>query len=384
MLTLGEWFCLRGERLNFAPDTVKDREVLFCHDEVQSDIQDGIEKAYATGATVKMLLYGDWGVGKTHSLRHLEYWLANHASEFPAFSVFVEIGDVYRKSNFSVIHRDLIDGVGLNKARELVFGFLQHSPDIMAGLRSIGVPDSIGSAFSKLLAAPPGTTPPPVVTTSWEYLRGINVGKDGIDIGLPSRLTDSKDFYYVLQGFGHLFKVVDCRQLIFLVDEASKLEAVGVDQEVTRHWINVNKMIFDQNNRYFGFVYTVSARAVDDVPQALYDPQIENRLGDRKYELKNLDAASVEVFLRRLVDKFVDRNRVEQNVTSGVIRASEYNWDSYPFIEQGLSRFVDYFERTQENSKPRDIAGKLDDAGFKAMKRGKRLIDEEILGSMNL
>lgn len=384
MSTLGTWFFLRNGRRSFKPDPLRDKEMMFCHQDVQVSIQSSVEQAFATDQTLKLLLWGDWGVGKTHTLHHLDFWLSQHGGDFPTRIVLVKIGDVAKNSRFAVVHKDLLDGIGLPRMIELAYAYMQGGRGLVAGLQEIGVPAGIREAFNKLLVGTPGQTPPDVVVTAWNYLRGVDVGRTGAALGLGDRITDSKEFYSVLAALGHLVKTVEDRQLVFLVDEAARLEAVSDALEVERHWVNINTMIFDQENRHFGFVYTVSGRTADDIPRALFEPQIENRLGNRKLELRNLEPTGVKEFLTRLTESFVDQTALENDPTVSIRQNPDYNWARYPFTASAFDRFVDFFQRTPENSKPRDIADRLDEAGFYALKAQKRLIDDDVLNQVNM
>jgi hypothetical protein len=331
-----------------------------------------------------MLLWGDWGVGKTHTLRHLEYWLGQHAEEFPSRVVFVEIGDISKSSRFGVVHKDLLDGIGLEKTIDLCFAYMRGGGvDLVADLRSIGIPSAIQQAFHKFYVAVPNQAPPEIAVAAWNFLRGVDVGKAGSALGLSDQLTDSKEYYYVLAALGWLVERVEKRKLLFLVDEASKLEAVSDVLEVERHWVNVNKMIFDQENRHFGFVYTVSGRR-EELPAALFEPQIQNRLGPRVHELKTLAPEDVRLFLANLRDSFVDRAILDSDAGAPARGAKGYDWQSYPFAPDALTRFVDFYQRSQENSKPREIVQRLDDAAFYAMKSESRLIEMRVLDELGI
>lgn len=383
MRTLGSWFHLRDGRRSFKPDPLLDKQAMFCHQDVQGEIQFAIEKAVSTGETAKMLLWGDWGVGKTHILRHLEYWLSTRSADFPSRVVFVEIGDIAKSSRFGVVHKDLLDGIGLDTTIRLAFEYLRRGRDLITDLEALGIPAAIRQAFQKFFVAMPGQAPPDIAVSAWNYLRGLDIGRVGTSLGLQSQIQDSKEYYYVLMALGYLVREVENRQLLFLVDEASKLEAVSDVLEVERHWVNVNKMIFDQENKYFGFVYTVSGKA-DELPGALFEPQIQNRLGKRVYELKTLGPDDVSQFLASLRDSFVDRAALEGEPGQATRSAQGFSWDVYPFTRRALDRFVDFFLRAQENSKPRDIVQRLDDAAFYALKGDSRLITEGVLDSLEI
>jgi len=384
MITLASWFHLRSGRRSFKPDPLRDRELVFCHLDVQESIQLAVEKAFATDETIKLLLWGDWGVGKTHTLRHLDYWLSLHGEEYPTLVVFAKIGDVAKNSRFAIVHRDLLDGIGLEATIQMVHTYIQASGNLLTGLEAIGIPAAICQAFNKLLVATPGQAPPEIATTAWNYLRGANVGRTGSALGLQEQMTDSKDFYYTLAALGHIVGKVRRKQLVFLVDEAARLEAVSDALEVERHWVNINTLIFDQENRYFGFVYTVSGKSSDDIPRALFEPQIENRLGSRRVELTNLQPEGVRRFVRNIVETFVDRGDLEGSEGGALTRDVEYSWEAYPFSASAFDRFVEYFQRTPENSKPRDVADRLDEAGFYAIKAGEKLIREPTLAALGL
>src|SRR5213076_3181682 len=100
-----DWFFLRDNRQSFVPNPLRDKKVMFCHQDVQETIQSAVEQAYSFGRPIKLILWGDWGVGKTHALRHLDYWLSEKGEQYPTRSVYVEIGDLDPKSSFAAIHK---------------------------------------------------------------------------------------------------------------------------------------------------------------------------------------------------------------------------------------------------------------------------------------
>ena len=57
---LSDWFCLKAGRRNFKPNVRKDRELIFCHtDEIEKQVQLSIERSFAIGHPVKMIIYGN-------------------------------------------------------------------------------------------------------------------------------------------------------------------------------------------------------------------------------------------------------------------------------------------------------------------------------------
>lgn len=378
-ILLREWFCLKEDRDNFKPHNERDSQLVFCHDHLLHDeIETSIQLRFAANEPVKMLILGDWGVGKTHAVNHIKWWLEDNKTEYPAFPVVIEIGDIEKASRFDALVRPFLKKLGLDSIVDLVHGYKQQHPNLVQSLRDSGVTPSVADAFAKFLLAMPGDTPPPNVKDSFEYLQGNKLTGEAARMGLGQQVTDSSDFYSVLLGIGVMHRAVNGNRIIFIADEAAKLETVEATDATRAHWVNANKLILDDNNTTFGFIYTISARR-DQLPAALYEPQLSNRLGDNVYELKNLEPAYVGSFLTRLVQEFVNEDSVNALVASGSISPGDFQWDNYPFTSMGRTEFVDYFNRSQEDAKPRDICDKLNEVAFIAAKSQKRLIDPSCL-----
>jgi hypothetical protein len=378
-VSLHDWFCLKPGRDNFKPNNVADADLIFCHDHLVNDqIIGSIERRFAGNEPVKMLIYGDWGVGKTHTINHICKWLAQRNEEYPCFPVIIEIGDITNTARFDALVRPFIDKLGSEFLVQLVHRYITLHPGAVRALEQAGVAPHIASAFGKFLLATPGDTPPPVVTVAMDYLRGRKLSAQASSMGFTQQLTDSKDFYDVLLAIGEMYRSVHNHRILFIADEAAKLEAVDADDATRAHWVNANKLIFDDNNRTFGFLYTVSGRR-RDLPQALIEPQLQNRLGDNAFEMPNLETGDVSQFIQRLRNAFIDQVRTDSLAQNGMIGGQRYSWSNYPFTAEGHAAFLDYFNRTSENAKPRDISVKLNDVGFIASKLGLRLIDPQCI-----
>jgi hypothetical protein len=161
------------------------------------------------------------------------------------------------------------------------------------------------------------------------------------------------------------------------------LDEVSNDEATLAHWIAVNRDIFDDKNNSFGFIYTLTGRA-DRLPEAIWHPQIQNRIGQNAFELRTLNKPDVEEFLRRLIEHLIDKPKVEALVEQGAIDKAKYDPTCYPFEKEAHAEFVEFFQRTQENAKPRDICDRLDLVGFIAIKSDSRLISLPSLQKANM
>src|SRR4026207_645902 len=135
-ILLRDWFCLKSGRSNFQPHNVNDSQLILCHNQLVSDeILTSIEQRFASKEPVKLLIYGDWGVGKTHTINHICGWLEQHKSDFPGYAVMIEIGDITKSSKFDAIVRPFLDKLGLTYLVQLVHSYMQKVTDVVLKLK---------------------------------------------------------------------------------------------------------------------------------------------------------------------------------------------------------------------------------------------------------
>src|SRR4051812_45386806 len=106
---LRDWFCLKPGRDNFKPHNVNDADLIFCHEHLVNDeIIGSLERRFAGNEPVKLLIYGDWGVGKTHTIDHIVKWLDQRKDEYPAFPLAIEIGDITKTTKLDALVRPFL------------------------------------------------------------------------------------------------------------------------------------------------------------------------------------------------------------------------------------------------------------------------------------
>jgi Cdc6-like AAA superfamily ATPase len=383
--TLKEWFFLKPTRDNFKLKVREDAGLIFCHDEeIHHKVIGNIELRFASNEPIKMLIYGDWGVGKTHTAYHIAWWLQENRTTYPAHAVMVEVGDLEKKSRFDVLVRPFLEELGVDFLVELASAFqLQVGGNTVGALREAGVPEYVATTVAKLNLAAPKQTPPPAVIDAIGVLQGRKPSPGLASIGLGHQLTESKDFFYVLYAIGYMYLRVHRHRLVFIADEAARLGEVSNDEATEAHWVAVHRDIFDDKNNVFGFIYTLTGKA-SKLPKAISDPQIQNRIGQSGVELLNLRTQDVSEYVTRLVSEVVDMPQVSAAVNAETIDPTRFDAASYPFDTAGRARFLDFFQRTQHSAKPRDISDRLDQVGFIALKEGKRLIDEASIERANM
>jgi Cdc6-like AAA superfamily ATPase len=377
--TMQEWFGLKADHRDFTIETDADAQLFFARRELDKQLHSILRRSFRTGTPPKMVLYGDWGVGKTHTMRHLEYVIETN-DEFPAIVVFVEMPDVTTKSTFQVAHSALLDALSLERAKQWVLQFqTRHPTDAQDQIRDFTQSGDISSAFANLLAIGEGSR------IAWDWLRGLAISAgDARLAGLPPSLTQSNSFIRVLQMFGRFAQEVEDKLLVFMLDEATKLGYVS-NPDAVNHWTNALKALADQQTKEVGFIVSGSWVDADDMALPLQDQQVVSRFGEPNYiPLHRLDEDDTRAFISALLEEWVDaaaRDRLTDEFVSQA-DGETISAASFPFTELGLDTAVAYACRQGGYTTPRDIQVTLDDLLNRAIDEGRHIVSAGYLGSL--
>ena len=378
MATLREWFGLKEGRRSFVVEPSRDGNLLFCHQQTVEKLVELIRFAFATEQPLKALVVGDYGIGKTHTLRYLQHWFSAHATDYPAKPVYAEFGDVNRKSRFDVLQRHLLDQISLNEVIRLVHSFLRADRHLDQLLVEIGVSADVSTAFTQFLGVVPGNPPTDAARGAWDFLRGASVAKRVSLAVTDSQIMESRDFISVLKVIGELYQRVDQEWLVFLVDEANKLDETEDDAPTAAHWRSAHRMIYDIENLSFGWIYT-AAVVQDQLPYTLERPEVYDRITvQRHLTLYSVPAQSISNYLSRMRDSIVDYDLVREVQKAGELN-SDFQWETYPYTKSAFESVVAYWERNAELATPRSLSENLQIQAYVAMKNGKRLIDDDVM-----
>jgi hypothetical protein len=377
--TMQEWFGLKENHRDFTIETDTDARLFFARAELDKQLQSILRRSFRTSTPPKMVLYGYWGVGKTHTMRHLEYVIEAN-DNFPAIVVFVELPDVTTKSTFQVAHAALLDALGLSRAKQWVLQYhTRHPADAQDLIRDFTQSGDISSAFEHLLGTGEGSR------IAWDWLRGLAISAaDARLTGLPPSLTQSNSFVRVLQMFGRFAREVEDKLLVFMLDEATKLAYVS-NSDAVNHWLNAMKLLADKQTKELGFIVSGSWVNPDEIALPLQEDQVVSRFGEPNYiSLQTLDEHDTKAFVSALLKEWVDsvaRDRLIHEFTSDADQET-ISTASFPFTEAGLDTAVAYACRQGGYTTPRDIQVTLDDLLNHAIDDGRHIVSSVYLGSL--
>lgn len=371
METMQSWFGLKNGHKDFSIETDADAALFFARHELNDKLQGMLRRAFRAGNPPKMVLYGDWGVGKTHTMRHMEY-VIEHTEDFQAVVVFVELPDITSRSTFQVAHSALLDAVGLERAKQWVLQFqTRHPTNARDLIREFTQSGDIAIAFANMLAFGEGAR------IAWDWLRGLPLtAADARLAGLPPSLSQSNHFVRVLQMFGRLSQEVESKLLVFMLDEVTKLANV-TNQDALNHWLNAFKLLADQQTKEVGFIVSGSWIDPDDMALPLQDQQVVTRFGEPNYiRLQNLDEPDTNVFIRALLSEWIDPDKRQKLLDQFAKEADReaISAETFPFSEPALDIVVRYACRRGGYTTPRDIQVTLDDLLNRAIDDGRHVV----------
>ena len=381
MDTMQSWFGLKEEHRDFSIQTEGDRRLFFARHEIGEDLTRRLKRAFRTENPPKMVLYGDWGVGKTHTMRHLQYEIETQPA-YKAVVVFVELPDITKKATFQVAHSALLDAFGIERAKNLLLHFqTKNQTDARQQIQDFTQSGDIAIAFSNLLGFGDASR------IAWDWLRGVKLtAGDARMAGLPPALEQSGYFVKVLQMLGRLAREINDAMLVFMLDEATKLDGVK-DSDSLAHWTNAFKLLADDNTKEVGLIVSISETDQNDIAEPLHDPQVTSRFGQANYiHLSNLSEEETRGFISDLVQEWVD-DAARQSLTSKFVSDADgepVSANSFPFTENALDLAAKYtaYRDGGGYTTPRDIQKNLDDILNGAIDDGRHILSSTYLNSV--
>jgi Cdc6-like AAA superfamily ATPase len=376
---MAEWYGLKDGRTDFTVENATDARLLFARSTLDEQLQRILKKSFRTGNPPKMVLYGDWGYGKTHTLRHIEYVIASHP-DYKGQCVFVELPDITAKSTFQVAHATLLDALGLERAKMWMVQFqTRHQSKAQELIQKVTQSEDIARAFLTLIGY--GAS----ARICWDWLRGVELNSsDAKSVGLSQVLNQSNQLVAVLRMLGRLSIEIDDRVLILMIDEAAKLNDVG-SGDAQAHWRNAFKILADRLTKELGFIISISVKDVEDMPNMLLDEQIRTRFGSDHYiQLNSFGPEEAQDFTSLLVQNWVDPSRRQslQKKFNKEADGEEILDTSFPFTVVGMQTFVEYATRNGGITNPRDIQSSLDTILNRAIDDGRHVLSSKYMSSI--
>ena len=374
---LNERFCLKGDRKNFTINfrlSKEDAAAYFGKKKINDQIVQGIRERYTMGYQPKKYLYGQYGVGKTHTLFNIKYQLEDSPQGQENYVVKCCLIDAEfkEKTNYNYLHRQMMEAITLESVKEIVEEYLANNagPDLEEKLRNNFGDANVARAIRAL-----GYAGEPI--TLWKWLCGGTLSTAELaSYNLTKNMDTVSEMYRVLIGITRLF-VNKGVNYLFLLDEMEGLRNIS-NHDCRESFHDAFRKLADDDNDVVGFIVSIYTVGEEYIPEFIYQEDIVTRLN--KANIHHLEYIAhdddVRQFLKDLFDLVIDGDKKEEKEKQGQIPSSmEY----YPLTDEAMDEFVNLAISAPTASLPRNFISALNEGAVHAMRRGSYVIDTEDL-----
>lgn len=378
--SFAEWFCLQDGRTNFQIRPDRDHQFMFGNVKWREDIRRELQRALLLSNPVRIVWWGDYGIGKTQRLRYMEYLInTEFSTQSPSFyPVVVTTRDLQDKSGFEQLHYVLVNRLKFEQMRKATVAYAKK---LWAGqpgpvpFDQLTTSEDVLNAFRIL-----GGDNERFAETAWRFLAGQDVKAEMAVANVHKGFLDSSvEFADVLKVFATIIEVECGKQLFYMVDQVEALSKI-TNKNAEARWVETLRAVLDTPN--LSIVLAIGASRVEGIPSIVYAPEIVRRFTVDKYiQMAAYETADAEAFVEDLLANLIDpakRSQVETQ-ENWVATLPGYQPQFYPFTEKAFRKFCRYFGEQPKIGKPAEIIPKLDFLAAEAFMQQKRLIDEEFL-----
>jgi len=378
--SFAEWFCLNDDRVNFQIRPERDSQLMFGNAEWRDGIRRELERALLLHNPVRIVWWGDYGIGKTQRLRYMEHLInTEFADRSPSFyPVVVTTRDLQDKSGFEQLHYELISRLKFDQMRKATISYAKKlwtgTPGPIA-FEQLTTSEDVLNAFRVL-----GGDNERFAETAWRFLSGQDVGNEMLVANVHKGYLDSSiEFADVLKVFATIIEIELGKQLFYMVDQVEALSKI-TNKNAEARWVETFRGLLDIPN--LSLVLALGASRLDGIPAIVYAAEIVRRFTVDKYiQMPAYETADAEAFvvdlLRALVDPEKRAKREEDKALVNTVPG--YRPEYYPFTDKAFHKFCRYFGEQPKIGKPAEIIPKLDFLAAEAFMQGKDVVDEDFL-----
>jgi hypothetical protein len=214
-----------------------------------------------------------------------------------------------------------------------------------------------------------------------------------ISQSLKPQLEDGQEFGGVLRGLSHMFRAIEGRVLLYLVDEAERFEYV-TNVDTYARWLAAMRELTEIIG--VGVIFFIGAKKKNDLPTILVQDEIVRRIGVANYtEFQNQSRDALNAFIGELLATMIQKGDVPEahrgalapealnSAVPDALREITANdperLASFPFEPDALKEFVEQVGTGDLTNKPSEVLVRLQKAAQRAMRNDARTIDVRVV-----
>lgn len=381
--TFTEWFCLAAGRRNFSIDPVRDQAYLFGQPAWQQDIDRRLERSQLLGTPIRLVWWGQYGIGKTHRLRHTEYLIRTKAYNY--FPRYLVASDIAEKTGFGRLHFELVNALGKDDMRALVSSYLLkvRTNQNVPSLRDVcGGAADVESALRSF-----GGDNERLVSPAWRFLCGLKLGQDEQDKAdvTKDQLDSSNEFSAVISALATIIELENNgRQLLYLIDEGENFAKI-TNRSAEYQWQECLRAMLDIST--LSVIMTIGAEKMDGIPPLIVKPDIVRRVQRDNYvQMEAYKVPEAKNFLKGLLTTWIDpdkRDAIQPDLPLADL-GNDYDPQLYPLTVSAYERFCQFAVVDPRTAKPSEIIARLNNVAAEAYLKRERLITMDLLTELGI
>jgi hypothetical protein len=390
MKTMTDWYFLREGFYSFDIKPETEPGLLFGQRErrERDHLRDEIEGSCYARAGYKAAVFGDYGRGKTHLCLNLRFVVQQ--DDLPVIPIYVKCSAFTAKEPFSTLFGQFIQQMNVADLRRVTTAYLEKVAEGKAvPLRSIIHSEDVAVAIESGLPLPNED----IVRNTMRWLSGEKVELIVLSGKIKDRITDSREFGAVMRGISHMYREVDGKVPLFLLDEAERLENI-TQNDAFYMWLAAMRELTEIPS--MGLMLFIGAKTRNQLPNILLSEEVSRRIGTSNYvDFQNPGREDLRGFLTEMLSTLVKKGPVPdlhkpalssaaltEEIPAELIEITGGDAERlrcFPFEPDAFEEFVEQLASADLSSKPSEAIDRLNKAAQRAMRKDQRTIDLEIV-----
>jgi Cdc6-like AAA superfamily ATPase len=277
----------------------------------------------ASGRVPRYVIFGSFGVGKTHFLYHLKNQLSEKATV-----IYLQTPPSHRRTSFIEFYSAIISEIGRSQVNALLAQGLKK-PERMKDLGMnedlVHVIETATSKGEEFLL--------------WKFLSGIKLKAteaDKIEALRPELTAD--DAVAILNTLSAMQRESGGKPIVLLVDEFENTGHIGGDAKII--FTEAVRAMVDEASKV-GVIFALTARSTAEMPAPVIDEPVKRRIGLTNYlQIRDYDEAELAELAHNVIHYRRDPKFDVKKAIAAVKTDEKVSPESYPFSEEAVQQVV--------------------------------------------
>lgn len=303
----------------FVINPKKEYQVFFARQEEFNKFYQDLVGTLNSGRVPRYVVFGLFGVGKTHFLLHLRYKLTDRAD-----TIYVATPSSHRRTSFVEFYRAIISALGRTTVIELLTEGIKRP----AKVSELGLSEDLAYVIGNAVREKKSFI-------LWKFLSGEKLKAaeaEMIEAVRPE--LSAEDAVALLNALATLHEKKSRKPLLLLVDEFETTMNIGGDARTS--FAAAMRSLVDESSRV-GVVFALTARALAEMPTAISDEPVRRRIGITNYvQFQEYKEDELEKFMREVIDYRRDSSFDIKKALTSLQTNENVDVETYPFSKEAL------------------------------------------------